>query len=939
MAKSEYDIVERLAHRAFVLATRMIDEANHRDDQELGDPTVGGHPAASSSCVHILSTLRFLVASPHDTYAVKPHGSPSDHAINFLLDIYRDPITKRWLSLEESQKAMSALRQFSFHGEAVFQSYHAESDPDSFGYFPSGSVGIPPVMSLYHALALRYAKDHGFKVPDDVHHWSLIGDSEAREGSLLEAMPEAAERGLSQVTWIIDYNRQNLDGERLHSPGIEGSDADRLERTFSANGWEALQIRHGRKREAAFKKKGGELFRKVLESGLKDPELQALLLRKDGAFSRERLLQKESKLKGFLADFDDAALQGIIEDLGGHDIEVLAKALSAARKSDKPTLLVIHTLKGHGLSVAATPGNHSDLPPRSEVEELVKAEGLDPADPYQRFPKDSEEGRFLLKRRDEFRKVIEDTEALKQTNLKAVREAIEEVGELPDEVGIDLSLTPLAFTQYVWGQAAAKLLRIGNYQALKDAGLRVQEPKADEKRWSPVAPYLLTMAPDVGTSTNINPAMDEKIYGVELDEDYYETMGLKQRRRPKLTPHEGAYTRHIRFEITEASTMSAAGAFGKMADHYGVPLFPFMTIYDFFIKRAYDQLYLNLYWGSRFLVVGTPSGVTLAPEGAQHSWKSDIQMPNLISWEPMYGVEVDWIIAETLKRAFTQDDEQRTGVVLRCVTRALPQKEMLDRLRRHRRFKRDSSQTLRPEGVSVPRGVLESEIEPLSDTEILSQVRSDVLNGAYYLVDYRGYEGYEPGDNVVHLFSMGAVGSEVLAASDLLLQQGIYANVLVVTSPDLLVGNLAQRDGYLHLKETLGINSTLYVSRKAQNGHGIHELEERSDLIEVAAGRVPLVSVVDGEIGLLDNIGSIAGVRHETLGVRKPSKSGRPSDVYRLHHLDANSIANTALEVLAESALDEVVISRSLLENLEERPTLPSESEAWEQAWGIQTEH
>ena len=69
-----------------------------------------------------------------------------------------------------------------------------------------------------------------------------------------------------------------------------------------------------------------------------------------------------------------------------------------------------------------------------------------------------------------------------------------------------------------------------------------------------------------------------------------------------------------------------------------------MTVYDFFIKRALDQLYYNLYWGAEFVIMGTPSGVTLSPEGAQHSWKSDIQIPNLITWEPTFAVEMDWIL-------------------------------------------------------------------------------------------------------------------------------------------------------------------------------------------------------------------------------------------------------------------------------------------------------
>jgi superfamily II DNA/RNA helicase len=135
-------------------------------------------------------------------------------------------------------------------------------------------------------------------------------------------------------------------------------------------------------------------------------------------------------------------------------------------------------------------------------------------------------------------------------------------------------------------------------------------PSADEARWNPVADLMMTMAPDVGTSTNINPAMDEKIFGPRYEENWEAKLQVSERLRPELAPREEASTRHIRFEIAEANCMSALGSFGKMGYHAGIPFLPLMTVYDFFIKRALDQLYYDLYWGSSFVLVGTPSGIT-----------------------------------------------------------------------------------------------------------------------------------------------------------------------------------------------------------------------------------------------------------------------------------------------------------------------------------------
>lgn len=919
MSAKEVEIVERLAKRVITLAVKMIDDANHHPDEQEGDPKVGGHPAACASCAHVLSVLHFLVCEPFDTFCVKPHGSPVDHSINFLLGLFRQPFGRRWLSLEESQGAMGRLRRFSFEGEPVFQSYHAESDPDSHNYLPSGTVGIPPVVSMYTALAYRFAKDHGHEVPQGAHHWSLLGDSEFREGSLHEAMPEAAERELFDMTWIVDYNRQNLDGVRIpNTERMQGTDADRMERVVRANGWECLQIRHGRKRLKLFEQKGGDKLREVLEHGLTDYEFQSLLQKRDGASTRERLVHHERAVEAVLAKKSDAEVQAIFEDLGGHDVQVLAENLRKARAMPAPTLVVAHTIKGWGLSSFAVPSNHSTLPGPQEVEQLVLSDGMTMEKPYQRFPEGSPEQDFLDRRGSYLREGIEAQWSLADRNRERFRELLEKAGDLPQAMGIDLKFTPLAHTQYVWGQAAGRLTRIATETQKELTGNGEAKLSDEEKRWGPVARTFLTLAPDVGTSTSINPAMDEKIYGPPPEENFEQTLHLRDRRRPALTPTQQPTTRHIRFEIAEANCMSATGAFGKMGDHLGIPFFPVMTIYDFFVKRALDQLYYNLYWGSKFMVVGTPSGVTLSPEGAQHSWKSDFQMPNLLTWEPMYGVEVDWIVSETLRRHALGEDAGRTGVQLRCVTRGLPQKEMLARLRRHRRFKGDAGHLLHPAGMEMPGAMDETKVPPLSDGEILEAVRRDALAGGYHLVDWRGYAGFEPGDNVVNIVAMGAMGTEALKAADKLLEQGIYANVIVCTSADLLVGTLADADGYRHLRQTLGVNGTLYVTRRRTNGHTRYELETRADLVEAAASRIPVVSVADGEIGLLDNIGSIAGVRQIALGVRKASKSGRPIDVYRLHHIDGDSVTEAALKVLEESALEQVVVSPALLARLEE---------------------
>jgi len=887
-------LIQRIARRAFVYATKMIVDANHRTDQNEGDPKVGGHPAACSSCIHILSALHLAVRQPQDWFAIKPHGSPDDHSLNHLMGLHHEMFGRRWLTTDEAKAAMFNLRKFSQNGEPVFQSYHAESDPDGNAFFPSGSVGIPPVVSMYTALAYRYAEDHGLDVPKDATFWSLVGDSEFREGSLMEAMPDAAERELGNVVWIVDYNRQNLDGTRIPNPrGLRGNDGQRMERVALANGWDVIQVIHGRKRLAIFEKDGGEALKRILEEGFSDFELQMLLLKRDGKIVRDRLVELDKSIGKALKGLSDAEVYEVFADLGGHDVPVLIEAMQRAKKETlRPTLMVVHTIKGWGLSSYAAPGNHSALPDESEVDALLASEGLSKDDPFALFPESSTEGAWLKKRGAFMRKGIEEIWKLKDKNLAEFEKRGKESGGFPDNLGIDLKLTPLVHTQYIWGQLAGKLIRIGSrHESQRKAGLPTKELSEDERRWGPAADLVLTMAPDVGTSTNINPAMDEKTYGPE-QENFEKKLGLGDKRRPNLVPHEEAWTRHIRFEIAEANCMSAVGAFGKMRDHVGIAFLPIMTIYDFFIKRAYDQLYYNLYWKSGFVVVGTPSGTTLSPEGAQHSWKSDIQMPNVITWEPFFAYEVDWILSETVRRHYLGDNANRSGVIIRAVTKSHRQSEMLKRLKTATRF------------------------EGKSDDEIFVMTRKDALEGAYYLIDRRGFPDYVPGDNVVNIFALGAMGWEAIAASDKLAADGIHANVIVVTCGDLLAGNLGHENDFRHLRTGLGIDGDLHLSRASNgNGHGATEASDRADLMTLAGRRVPLVTVVDGEPGLLDNLGSIVGVRSEDLAVRKASKSGRPVDVYGYLHIDAHAIYDAAGKALADTALETVRVPRSLLQD------------------------
>jgi len=934
MAKAErnFEVLDSIARRAHYLATQMIYQANHRDDKEKGDPKVGGHVSASASALHLLGALHLVVRQGYDMIANKPHASPTDHAYNYLLDLFLTQDGQK-LSYEQSTLAMNHLRKFSQNGEPVFQSYHSALDPDGYQFFPSGTVGIPPVSAGYLALAYRFAREHNYEVPP-AHFWAITGDSEFREGSMYEAIPDFAEREIGNLTWIVDYNRQSLDGHRITNKTImNGTDAVRIERTMVANGWEVIQLRHGRKRKALFNKPDGKLFQKFLEEELEDFEFQALLLVNDFKALKKGMAKEHPQLKKFLEGISEIELMEGLKDLGGHDFEGIVEALEASKKSTRrPTIIIAHTLKGWGLKMAAAPGNHSALVNEDEMESLRAKQGLSGNTLFARFEDGTTEGQFLKKRGQELLQQHQEVVELKNKNRKYFENLVETRGGIPVSFDINTKMASYPHTQWMLGQLTAKLTRIANTPIEGSAATADKAGKAlsdSEKSWKLPGELFVSMAPDVGTSTNLNPAMDGKIFGAPVVVDYEADLGVKDTKLPDLVPGEEVSDRFLRFEIAEGNVMSCVGSFGKIRDLTGVPLIPLMTVYDFFIKRALDQYFYNLYWKSNFILVGTPSGVTLSPEGAQHGWKSDIQIPNQITWEPFFCQELDWIVADSIRRHLTYQNDGRNGVLIRGVTRGVEQRDLLTFLKRQARFKIGLTSKLCRAEFPMEGAAVESDLSTQAEAEIFTILREEVLQGGYYLIDYRGYAGYEPGDNVVQIFSMGSPTTEAIKASEALLARGIYANVIVVTSSDLMCGIQAHQNDYEYMKKYLGVTNSLFLNQTRT------EVQSGPELATLSGRRVPIVSVHDGEAGLLDNLGSIIGVKQESLAVRKHSKVGRPKDIYAYHHIDAESIVEACGKALAETALEEVVVSSSLLQTTSESKTSATD---WRDLWPTKTQ-
>ena len=186
--------LETLHRRLLWLSCWMIHNANHLREKSEGDVKVGGHQASSASMAAILTALYFHTLRPEDRVAVKPHAGPVFHAIQYLMGN---------LPLAKMQ---------NFRGYGGVQSYPSRTKDVDDVDFSTGSVGLGAAFPVFAFMVQDYLQGHGRKAPLG-RMVALIGDAELDEGNIYEALQEGWKHDLRNVWWVIDYNRQSLDGD------------------------------------------------------------------------------------------------------------------------------------------------------------------------------------------------------------------------------------------------------------------------------------------------------------------------------------------------------------------------------------------------------------------------------------------------------------------------------------------------------------------------------------------------------------------------------------------------------------------------------------------------------------------------------------------------------------------------------------------------------
>src|SRR5215204_1884175 len=259
---ADLETLEEIERRVLWLSTMIVHHANNvRPSTEKSK--VGGHQASSASVATIVTALYFHFLRAGDRVSIKPHASPVFHASQYLLG-------------HLDQKYLTTLREFG--GLQAYPSRTKDPDPVDFS---TGSVGLGAVAPVFAALAHRYGQIHFGHVTSN-RFISLIGDAELDEGNIWETVAEDAIRGLNNVIWIVDLNRQSLD--RV----IPGVRAARLKAFFAGAGWSVLEAKYGSQLTAAMNGPHGESLRRRIDE-MSNEEYQSLIRVTDGAELRRRL--------------------------------------------------------------------------------------------------------------------------------------------------------------------------------------------------------------------------------------------------------------------------------------------------------------------------------------------------------------------------------------------------------------------------------------------------------------------------------------------------------------------------------------------------------------------------------------------------------------------------------------------------------------------------
>lgn len=590
---------------------------------------------------------------------------------------------------ELSEPQLRTLREYG-----GLQSYPSRTkDPGRVDY-STGSMGLGATAPIWGAMAGRYLRDH-FGTDSRGRHISLLGDAELDEGACWEAIREPAVAALGEVLWVVDLNRQSLD--RV-VPIVE---ADRLQRMFEAAGWQVITLKYGRRLRELFDQPGGELLRTRID-GMPNAEYQRLLRATTPAELRSRLPDHGyDALEQLIGQLDDHALHHAVRDLGGHDLADLIEAFGDV-DATRPTVILAYTIKGRWLPLEGHPANHGTLLTTEQMHQLAVSLNTDPNWPWAGFPASSAEARLCAERGQRLSR--------------------------PEHMSTDVPSPPIESGRRHTGSSSTQAA-LG--RLLMDLSRTAPE----------LAHRVVTASPDVASTTNLGGWLNKVgVYASAERPDWFaddpETL-----MHWKDTPHG----QHIELGIAEGNLAGLLGELGATWSQWSEPLLPIGVIYDCFVSRALEPWLYGVYAGGQSILVGTPSGVTLAGEGGAHQSvitpSIGVEAPNVVAYEPAFAQDFEWCFLNALAHLGRPGGQ---SAYFRLTTR--PVDQSLARLP--------------------------------NDAEEREGRRQATIAGGYLLRN--------PGEAQLTVAAAGAVVPDAIAAVNELDRQSVSARLVCVTSADLI---------------------------------------------------------------------------------------------------------------------------------------------------------
>ena len=615
------DIVLEHRLRSYIRwnAAVMVVNANHRADG------IGGHLSsyASSAGLYELGFNHFFRGKAHaqagDSVYFQGHAAPGIYARAFL---------ERRL---DEVHLDNFRRELSGHGLSSYPHPWLMGD---FWEFPTVSMGLGPINSIYHARFNRYLHNRRLDDTSDSRVWCFLGDGETDEPETLGSIGLAGREHLDNLVWVVNCNLQRLDGPVRGN----GKIIQELEAEFRGAGWNVIKVIWGAGwDELLARDTDGVLLEKM--NTTVDGEFQRYAT-ESGAYIRENFFGPDPRLRALVAHLSDDDLRNLPR--GGHDYKKMYAAYKAATEHlGSPTVILAKTIKGWTLGSATEARNAthqikklsreqlSTLRSRLHLEDVIPEAALDAEQhPYYRPPVDSDEYRYLMQRRD----ALGGSLPLRSTRIRR-----------------PLSIPPAdALVEFDEGSNGAEVSTTMSFTRLLRTLARTEG----------FGPRVVPIIPDEGRTFGMDALFRE--FGIyAADGQHYDPVDSQL----LLSYTESQDGQILEEGITEAGSLASFTAAGTAYATRGVPMVPFYTFYSMFgFQRVGDLIWAAADSQAKGFLLGATAGrTTLLGEGLQHQDGHSLLLastvPTCQAYDPAFAYEVAAIVRCGLARMYGALDE------------------------------------------------------------------------------------------------------------------------------------------------------------------------------------------------------------------------------------------------------------------------------------------